>query len=248
MTHRDLARTRANGGFTLLVALGVVLVVTMAVMLSYRVVGREADTQADARRQKEAFFAAEAGLAEGREAIRLRTALDATTYENTLMPIINSGAEVTELGLAGANPPWYELLPAGPGDPWNYLRLTPNDMPAHEKQGADNVAYADYPEQNNVRYRVFVRDDIDFTPAGSNPNSDSNGLIWVAAVGEVLSRDGRPTRSVVQALIANQTGAVAYGPGCNMAGCGSDNNYNNSREQNAPDTTQIETLPNNTPP
>ncbi|NTX58592.1 hypothetical protein HR086_45630, partial [Myxococcus sp. CA039A] len=63
MAHRNLPRSRASGGFTLLVALGVVVVVTMAVMLSYRVVGREADTQADARRQKEAFFAAEAGLA-----------------------------------------------------------------------------------------------------------------------------------------------------------------------------------------
>ncbi|MCP3063024.1 hypothetical protein LXT21_30035 [Myxococcus sp. K38C18041901] len=247
MTHRDLARTRANGGFTLLVALGVVLVVTMAVMLSYRVVGREADTQADARRQKEAFFAAEAGLAEGREAIRLRTGITEETYANTLTTIINSGAEVTELGLAGANPPWYELLPAGPGDPWNYLRLTPGDMPAHEKQGADGVAYEDYPEQNNVRYRVFVRDDVDSDP-GAVPNTDTNGLIWVAAVGEVLNRDGRPTRAVVQALIANQTGAVAYGPGCNMAGCGADNNYNNSREQNAPDVSQMESLPNNTPP
>ncbi|MFY1824870.1 hypothetical protein ACN47A_03075 [Myxococcus fulvus] len=243
MTHRDLARTRANGGFTLLVALGVVLVVTMAVMLSYRVVGREADTQADARRQKEAFFAAEAGLAEGREAIRMRTSITDETYIATLNTIRLAGAEVVELGLAGANPPWYELLPASAGDPWNYLRLTPGDMPAHEKQSAGGVAYEDYPVQNNVRYRVFVRDDVD-----SDPVSDSNGLIWVAAVGEVLNRDGRPTRSVVQALIANQTGAVAYGPGCSVAGCGPDNTHNNPLDSRAADVTQVNTLPNNTPP
>lgn len=243
MAHRNLPRNRAARGFTLLVALGVVVVVTMAVMLSYRVVGREADTQADARRQKEAFFAAEAGLAEGREAMRIRTPAIDERYNVVLAALVGAGATVTEPGLAGANPPWMELLPATPGDPWNYLRLAPASMPAAEKANASGDPYVDYPEQNNVRYRVFVRDDLD----DENPTIDSNGRIWVAAVGEVLSRDGRPTRAIVQALIVNQTGAIAVGPGCTQSGCGADNTYNNTQDTGAPANVPIRTLPNNTP-
>lgn len=241
MAHRNLPRSRASGGFTLLVALGVVVVVTMAVMLSYRVVGREADTQADARRQKEAFFAAEAGLAEGREAMRLRTPITDETYNQVFTNLQNANAVVAELGLAGANPPWMELLPASAGDPWNYLRLAPNDMPAAEKASADGEVYVDYPEQNNVRYRVFVRDDVD----DGNPLADANGQVWVAAVGEVLSREGRPTRSVVQALIRNQSPPIIVSPGCPQGGCGADNTHSPSQSGGgtAPDIT-IELPPN----
>ncbi|MFY2556271.1 hypothetical protein ACN469_01400 [Corallococcus terminator] len=242
MAHRNLPRPRAARGFTLLVALGVVVVVTMAVMLSYRVVGREADTQSDARRQKEAFFAAEAGLAEGREAMRLRSSPGETTYLQAFTALLAANATVTELGLAGANPPWMELLPASPGDPWNYLRLAPAAMPAAEKANGTGDPYVDYPEQNNVRYRVFVRDDVD----DNDPNSDGNGRVWVASVGEVLSRDGRPTRAIVQALIINQVGAIAISPGCPMGGCGPDNTYNNP-QPGAPANGPIRALPNNTP-
>ncbi|MCP3163286.1 hypothetical protein [Myxococcus qinghaiensis] len=243
MAHRNLPRNRAARGFTLLVALGVVVVVTMAVMLSYRVVGREADTQADARRQKEAFFAAEAGLAEGREAMRLRSSPVELTYLQAFSALTAANATVTELGLAGANPAWMELLPATPGDPWNYLRLAPTYLPAAEKASASGDPYVDYPEQNNVRYRVFVRDDVD----DNDPTTDANGRVWVAAVGEVLSRDGRPTRAIVQALIINQVGAIAIGPGCTQSGCGADNTYNNTQDTGAPTNVPIRTLPNNTP-
>ncbi|WP_342378085.1 hypothetical protein NVS55_01945 [Myxococcus stipitatus] len=236
MPSQNKARSRANRGFTLLVALGVVLVVTMAVMLSYRVVGREADTQADARRQKEAFFAAEAGLAEGREAIRLRLGND-QRYGQVLTDL--TGAIVTDVGIAGANPAWRELLPGtGPGG-WNYLSLSPTTLPPEEKASAGGEPYVDYPEQNNVRYRVFVRDDVD----DGSETTDANGQVWIAAVGEVVNAQGRPTRAIVQALVSNQNAPVANSPGCTSRGCGPDNTFNNSQDQSAPDTSVVRTLP-----
>ncbi|QSQ11594.1 pilus assembly PilX family protein [Myxococcus landrumensis] len=236
MPSQNKARNRANRGFTLLVALGVVIVVTMAVMLSYRVVGREADTQADTRRQKEAFFAAEAGLAEGREAVRRRAPGEGTQpYSDLLTGLHASGAEVTEEGLKNANPPWMELLPSdAPGDPWNYLRLDPGQFSTAEKTNGDGVPYLDYPEQRNVRYRVFIRDDLD----DDDPQSDSNAALWVAAIGEVMNSEGRPTRSIVQALIRNHSGALVVTPGCPQGGCGSDNTYNNNGPSSStPDIT-----------
>lgn len=236
MPSQNKARSRANRGFTLLVALGVVMVVTMAVMLSYRVVGREADTQSDTRRQKEAFFAAEAGLAEGREAIRLRLRND-QTYSRVLTDL--NAAVVTELGIAGAVPAWRELLPGAGAGNWNYLSLSPASLQPTEKASAGGEAYVDYPEQNNVRYRVFVRDDVD----DANETTDTNGQVWIAAVGEVVNAQGRPTRAIVQALVSNQNAPVANSPGCTSRGCGPDNTFNNTQDQSAPDTSVVRTLP-----
>ncbi|MBZ4420811.1 hypothetical protein K8638_30540 [Myxococcus sp. RHST-1-4] len=214
--------------------MGLVTLVTMAVLISYGVVSREADTQGDSRRQKEAFFAAEAGLAEGREAMRLRLG-DRQTYGNVLTTL---GAAVNEPGLGGASPPWYEVLPGPGADAWNYLRLTPETMTATELASASGEPYGDYPTQGNVRYRVFVRDDVDDAD-GSN---DSNGQVWLIAVGEVLNTEGRPTRAIVQALITNENAPAAGGPGCVNRGCGPDSTFNNTQDQRPPDTGVVRTL------
>jgi len=211
----------------------------MAVMLSYRVVSREADTQSDVRRQKEAFFAAEAGLAEGRESLRLRRGIGSATYTATLAALRDSGAVVAEEGLAGANPPWMEVLPGAGADGWNYLTLTPDDMPASEKASAGNDPYVDYPVQNNVRYRVFVRDDNDDNVGN---DSDANNQVWVLAIGEVLNPRGRPTRAVVQALVTHQSAATANGPGCTSRGCGPDNTFNNIQDTSSPDMSVVRVL------
>ncbi|MCP3099033.1 hypothetical protein LZ198_09120 [Myxococcus sp. K15C18031901] len=210
----------------------------MAVLLSYRVVSREADTQSDVRRQKEAFFAAEAGLAEGREALRLRRGLGDSTYTATLAAL--SGAAAADVGLAGANPPWLEVLPGTGAGGWNYLSLTPGAMPASEKAAADNDPYVEYPLQNNVRYRVFVRDDNDDALGNAQ---DSNNQVWVIAIGEVVNPKGRPTRAVIQALVTNQSAATANGPGCASRGCGPDNTFNNTQDTESPDTTVVRTIP-----
>ena len=233
MVRRPTPR-RQSRGFTLLLALGVVAVVTMAVMLSYSVVGREADTQADTRRQKQAFFAAEAGLAEGRETVRLL--LNNNAGNNTLgLPLALGGATpVSDIpALAAANPPWYELLPGSAAGKWNNYTVLKTNLSASEIPTG-----VDYPEQNNVRYRVFVRDDLD----DDQSTVDSNRQLWILAVGEVTTASGRPTRSMVQALVTNATGESIFAPGCITKGCGPDMTYNNPTDQKAPDGTTI-TLP-----
>ncbi|AFE03813.1 hypothetical protein COCOR_00969 [Corallococcus coralloides DSM 2259] len=233
MVRRPTPR-RQSRGFTLLLALGVVAVVTMAVMLSFSVVGREADTQADTRRQKQAFFAAEAGLAEGRETVRLLLNNNGNNSTMGLSAALGGVAPVADIpALAAANPPWYELLP-GPEGGWNpYTVTTANLSPSEIPVGVD------YPEQRNVRYRVFVRDDLD----DDQNTVDSNRQLWILAVGEVTMEEGRrPTRSMVQALVTNAIGESIFAPGCITKGCGPDMTYNNPTDQKAPAGTTI-TLP-----
>ncbi|GMU00309.1 hypothetical protein KH5H1_44290 [Corallococcus caeni] len=233
MVRRPTLR-RQSRGFTLLLALGVVAVVTMAVMLSYSVVGREADTQADTRRQKQAFFAAEAGLAEGRETVRLLLNNNGANSTMGLPAALGGATPVADIpALAAANPPWYELLPGPGADKWNNYTILKTNLSASEIP-----AGVDYPEQNNVRYRVFVRDDAD----DDQNTVDSNRQLWILAVGEVTTAGGRPTRSMVQALVTNATGESIFAPGCITKGCGPDMTYNNPTDQKSPDGVTI-TLP-----
>ncbi|MGE6759988.1 pilus assembly PilX N-terminal domain-containing protein [Corallococcus interemptor] len=223
-------RTRERG-FALLAALGITLALTVTVAMTVRAVSREANVQGDLRRQKEAFFAAEAGLAEGREAMRLLLA-DSETYNPVLAQL---GSPVTEPGLGSSTQPWYEVLPSGSSDGWNAYPLTPESMTPAELSSARGEAYADYPRQANVRYRVFVHDDgddADFT-------TDSNRQVWLVAVGEVVGGSGRPTRSVVQALITNDNELQLTGPGCVNRGCGPNNTFNNTLDRQAPPTQTV---------
>ncbi|NNC19642.1 hypothetical protein HRD49_16335 [Corallococcus exiguus] len=205
MVRRPTPR-RQSRGFTLLLALGVVTLVTMAVMLSYSVVGREADSQADTRRQKQAFFAAEAGLAEGRETVRLIMANAKNLGELTIDLRATLGAPVNDIpGLGSAARPYFELLPPGGGEVWNRYELLTSTL-----EDAELPANVDYPEQRNVRYRVFVRDDDDSDPS---PEVDGNQQVWVVSIAEVANPRGRPTRSVVQALVTNVSTQSIVGPG-----------------------------------
>ncbi|MFB1479337.1 hypothetical protein [Corallococcus sp. RDP092CA] len=241
MVRRPPSR-RQSRGFTLLLALGVVAVVTMAVMLSYSVVGREADTQADTRRQKQAFFAAEAGLAEGREAVRLM--MDSLGEDNFVFQN-HLGAPVNEPGLGSINDPWYEVLP-GPDtdDPWNYYRLKGDSLqPSEKTSGPDslptpNQAYSDYPDQERVRYRVFMHNDKE---RDVGVGEDRNRKVWLVAVGEVFSPGGRPTRSVVQALVVHQNQESVFSPGCVTRGCGPDMTFK-TPDKSPPKTTYHTTL------
>ncbi|MBN8469769.1 hypothetical protein JYJ95_24955 [Corallococcus exiguus] len=213
MVRRPTPR-RQSRGFTLLLALGVVALVTMAVMLSYSVVGREADSQADTRRQKQAFFAAEAGLAEGRETVRLIMANAATLSQHTIDLRATLGAPVNDIpGLGSAAHPYFELLPPGGGEVWNRYELRRSTLETAEEPPAT----VDYPEQRNVRYRVFVRDDDD---SEASAEVDSNQRLWVVSIAEVANPRGRPTRAVVQALVTNTSGETLVGPGTPSANSG----------------------------
>ncbi|MBN8228014.1 hypothetical protein JYK02_10895 [Corallococcus macrosporus] len=207
--------------------MGITLALTVTVALTVSAVTREATIQGDLRRQKEAFFAAEAGLAEGRETMRLLLG-DSETYNTALAAL---GPPVSEPGLGSATQPWYEVLPApASSDGWNTYPLTLEDLSVAERSSATGELYADYPRQANVRYRVFVHDDAD----DADFTEDTNRRVWLVAVGEVLGSSGRPTRSVVQALITNDNALRLTGPGCVNRGCGPSNTFNNTLDRQAP--------------
>jgi hypothetical protein len=227
-------RRRQPRGFTLLLALGVVAVVTMAVMLSYGVVGREADSQADTRRQKQAFFAAEAGLAEGREAVRL---VMGSSGGNTLALNTFGAAVDSSTGLGSPTRTWYELLPAGGGDGWNHYRMNSNTLAPGEV-----AAGLDFPEQD-TRYRVFVRDDED---SEVSFDSDSNRQVWVISIAEVTTPNGRPTRAVVQALVTNTSNEAGYVPGSFEKGGGPAGGNNTNNDQRPPQGTDVIVINHNT--
>lgn len=231
---RPTSHRRQPRGFTLLLALGVVAVVTMAVMLSFSVVGREADSQADTRRHKQAFFAAEAGLAEGREAVRIIMG-NATNDQLDLPAALGGVSRVTLPGMGSATRPWYELLPGTGVDGWNDYQVTTTTLDTTELTGI-----SDYPEQKNVRYRVFIRDDEE--PTDPAFNTDLNRQVWIIAVGEVTNATGRPTRAVVQALVSNTDGKAVFTPGCVTKGCGPDMNFENVTDK-APPSSEVTTLP-----
>nr|WP_255651264.1 pilus assembly PilX N-terminal domain-containing protein [Corallococcus sp. AS-1-12] len=225
-------RKPRHRGFALLAALGITLALSVTVALTVRAVTREASVQGDLRRQKEAFFAAEAGLAEGRETMRLLLG-DSETYNSALAQL---GAPVSEPGLGSAAQPWYEVLPAaGSADGWNTYSLTPEAMTPSELSSATGEAYVDYPRQAHVRYRVFVHDDAD----DADFTTDTNRRVWLVAVGEVVVGGGRPARSVVQALITNDNALQLTGPGCVNRGCGPNNTFNNSLDRRAPATQTV---------
>ncbi|ATB44814.1 hypothetical protein [Corallococcus macrosporus] len=223
MVQRPTTRRR-QGGFTLLLAMGVVTMVTLAVLVSYGVVSREADVQGDSRRYKEALFAAQAGLAEGREAMRIRLGGN-ETYQFALEAMATAGLQVNEPGLNGGARPYFEVLPGPVAEGgWNSLAIDEAELAPAERQSPSGEAYAAFPLQENVRYRVFVRDDEDANPSGT---IDVNKQVWLIAIGEVVGPDGsRPTRAVVQALITNENAPAVTSPGPHMSGGGSDNTHN----------------------
>ena len=72
----------------------------------------------------------------------------------------------------------------------------------------DGSAYRSYPEASRVAYRVFLRDDDD---GDGDPTVDTNGTVWLVAVGQVRVGVGVPVQAVVRALVRPGTGAVGTG-------------------------------------
>ena len=169
-------------------------------------VGQEAALQGQARREAEAFFAAEAGLAEGRE--RMRLLAEGTSNFTTYTTLVATLPQVPSMGANGET--WFEVLPATDyrlTQTGAALAIDPSVTGAgQELIDAAGRRYDDYPTANNVRYRVFLRDDADETPALDTV--DSNAQVWLVSVGEVNVGGGMPIRRVTQALITFSAGVA----------------------------------------
>jgi hypothetical protein len=214
---------------SLMIATGFVAAVTLSAMLSLRTLAAESEIQGDDRRARQAFFAAEAGLAEGREAARLLLGND-PSFTNAFAKLgnryagagANAGGFVQEAAdgfPSAAGNEWYEILP------WTNYTLSVGAGAAldsgvgtadRELTDQDGNPYQSFPNYSGTRYRVFLRDDDD---GDANRRTDANGRVWVISVGEVASPlGGLPVRSVVQVLVQAGDQNLVGGP-CRQHGC-----------------------------
>lgn len=228
---------RAERGSTLLMAMGFIAVITVGVLVGLRSVTSESGLQGQERRSREAFFAAEAGLAEGREMLRLMLGTETNRYTAAmlLMPVVNGGGALATVEVghpSAANYEWLELIPltaytlsqTGATRAVDPSTTTPN----RELRDANGNPYRNFPEQEGVSYQVFVQDDeddVDPVSGLTNRLADSNGRVWLVSVGQVASNGGGlPTRAVVRALVTN-TNVAAPGNCYGQKGGCSDNSF-----------------------
>jgi len=217
MPVRPAFRQRPPRGATLLLSLGVVTFLTLGALTTVNLITAQTDPAGQDRRAKEAFFAAEAGLAEAREWLRLQTAaIPSPQPTNAILAGLGTAADIGD-----DTDPWFQVpLQADPSAwvPYTLSRSADatgavaldNSLttPGMELVTPDGTPYQAYPDAGRVRYRVFLRDDDD---GDGDPNTDSNGTVWLIAVGQVQVGLGVPVQAVVRALVRPGTGAVGTG-------------------------------------
>ncbi|WP_426757107.1 hypothetical protein [Myxococcus sp. Y35] len=213
-TRKPLRAPHARRGFTLLLALGLIALVTAGVLVSLRAVSTESALQAHERRSREALFAAEAGMAEGRAVVlALLNNPVAGATGNYSQEVLGRLQVVNEPGLpdvAAGGVPWRELIPQ---TPYTLARGTAIDdtvtAPSLELNDAEGVAIGTYPEAANVSFRVFVVEDDD----DADRNTDLNNRIWLVSVGEVQPAGaGLPYRTIIRSLVEH--GSTPGGLSC----------------------------------
>ncbi len=217
MSRRPRARARHPRGATLLLSLGVVTFLTLGAITTLNLITAQSDPAGQDRRAKEAFFAAEAGLAEAREWLRLQTA--AIPSPQPTNAILAALAPAADVGVAGD--PWYQVPLGSTPEAWvgYVLSRAPDASGAQaldsdvttaglELVASDGAPYTSYPDASRVAYRVFLRDDDD---GDGDLTVDTNGTVWLVAVGQVQVGAGVPVQAVVRALVRPGTGAVGTG-------------------------------------
>ncbi|HUM10616.1 MAG TPA: hypothetical protein VLT82_06675 [Myxococcaceae bacterium] len=217
MTRLQCTKARPPRGATLLLSLGVVTFLTLGALTALNLITAQSDPAGQDRRAKEAFFAAEAGLAEAREWLRLQTAaIPSPQPTNAILAALAPAADVGD-----ASDPWYQIPLGSTPDAWvgYVLSRVPDQSGAQalddrvdtaglELVASDGRPYASYPDAARVAYRVFLRDDDD---GDGDPTTDANGTVWLIAVGQVQVGAGVPVQAVVRALVRPGTGAVGTG-------------------------------------
>jgi len=217
MDRRATTPRKEPRGATLLLALGVMTFLTLGAITTVNLISAQTDPAGQDRRAKEAFFAAEAGLAEAREWLRLQTAaIPSPQPTNAILAELAPAADV-----GGPADPWYQVpLGANPAAWVPYVLSKVPDAsgaqaldssvitPSLESTASDGTQYASYPDAARVVYRVFLRDDND---GDGDQTVDTNGTVWLIAVGQVQVGLGVPVQAVVRELVRPGTGAVGTG-------------------------------------
>jgi type II secretory pathway pseudopilin PulG len=242
------AGRRSPRGMTLLIALAVISVVTAATLVSLRVVSQESEMQGQERHAREAFFAAEAGLAEGREVISLLIS-DQVELTKVMVklgtqtagkPGYNAQGEVDEANFPGTGFSWYEVIPATPFTLLPGKAVDPNKTdPSKELRDKTGRPFRSFPEQSRVSYRVFVHDDEDENGSAPDARHDLNHAVWVVSVGEVKGAgDVVLARSVVRALVFSDMVAAEAGGYGGQKGQGSTKSTPSSPTSKIPDLSK----------
>ncbi|MBM4377734.1 MAG: hypothetical protein FJ086_00270 [Deltaproteobacteria bacterium] len=226
---------RGERGFALIIILGLVGMLTAGAAYTLTSVGREASLQAQLRKSNEAFFAAEAGLSEGRERARLITQRmgNISTYTPIMADLpLASGVAVSPGDV------WYDLIPSTPYTLQTTAQVTAGAVDANvsvadrENKDQASVKFEAWPGATDISFRVFLRDDVDESPRDGT--KDANAAVWIISVGEAAVPGGNPIRQVVQALVSFTPGAVTEGCVGQKGGC-SDKSNINSTDANNPD-------------
>ncbi len=205
-TQKPSSCIRTQRGIALLAAIGFLAAIGVGAAVSFHMVSGENNVQHQLLKERIAFYAAEAGLAESRAVIRSLWTLD-SGFNNVFSDLTGASPATTPLNRTGpafgvpgpcndtsgttkATPCLYELLPSTP-----YAIRPDADHNFSDSLSDDDSEY--YPEQANVSFRSFYYDDED----DSDFTGDSNRQFWVVSVGEVQTDRGRPIRAIVRALV-----------------------------------------------
>ncbi|MBX7097001.1 MAG: hypothetical protein K1X89_04740 [Myxococcaceae bacterium] len=218
-----------------MVAVGTVAVFTMAVLVGYSSSRADAETQTASRYQRQAFFAAEAALAEARG--RLTTVVAGAGTFNSAFVAANIA---TDIGAGSASVPtndniWYEVLGgsqsgqcihADSNSPsWCQVDLSYTSTEA-TAMGFNNRAAA-LPNPVNIKYRVFLRDDAD--EGVPDYTVDANGVARLIAVGEVQRPNGTVLARQAIVTYIKADGVTVGGPAnYSQGGQGADKNSRSS--------------------
>ena len=217
-------RRQHQRGFSLLVATGFMAAMSVAALVSFSVVRNQAEVSGQQRREREAHFAALAGLAEARGLLTTLLPANSTRYTPLLqgamagltrivpgvpvfagVPLVSIPNPLSFEPSVSANMAWYMLDALPPLQPYN---LTASAVdPFVTKAGTETIAPDGqkiqlYPDQRNVRFSVFLVDNDD---GDGQWDSDSDGRVWLVSVGQVTAAQAgaMPTQVVVRALVTN---------------------------------------------
>ncbi len=247
-------------GSSMLIATGLVALITVGTLMSLTVINSEAAVVSNSRREREAFFAAQAGMAEAKEKVGALLGQDPFYGSATTGAI---GALMTEFASTPAtglgdpiNDPWLDVL-CNPGgncaagnsaDRWVRYSFTRTSAGGTSTAIDDGVttantemrdpngnAFQDFPANTQVFYRVFLRDDGD----DAFPFVDANKKVWLVAVGEVRPGDGsRPVRAVMRALVTSNNNSSLINTECFQANGCPTKTSGNTMDDGTPDVTK----------
>ena len=209
---RRLSARRRESGIIMLAAIGFLAVLGLVVAISMHMLESESAIQAQQLRERVAFYAAEAGLAEARSMIRamwhptdgFARVFAELTYENAnAESLLNKeqndpyhmGGKCNDT-LSGGTPVVACLYRLSPRQNY-FLRPDEDSDVDGMKELGDNKKL--YPVHDNVSFETFIYDDAD---QDNNFAQDSNRQFWVVSVGEVSNGPNRrPTRVTLRALV-----------------------------------------------